>query len=519
MAIDHRVAGAGGVEVIELLSSSSDDEDKCAAPAHSMGMPVEVVSLSSSSSSSSGDESPQPYHRNKSHQAYYLRAPLSQQHPTSTKRQAEVKDPYSFLGPPTIRSHRRRRLTPTSTSPPQPSHEQLSPPTVTPSFNLSPPSSPSSPLSPTLLHASPDLVVSSQQPTPDETTSPPPPSIPLSNDPEARFVQVVQVAYSIQRHISDYTYLAPTFTIPRQHPWPLAWAGTVVNVSACREAYRHGQLHSHTVAKAATCHFVWDDDEAALQWKVHLAALYAYKAKYGNLAVPPSFQVPPCNTHTTEMLPPPPELDTIWPKDASSLPLGRLAQALRAAPRGSLSQSQRDQLDHIGFLWDEHQVTWTNRLIALKTFKHVHGHMHVPTLFVVPDDDSQWPTPTHGLPLGWIVASLRQNKRTLLPEQVQLLTALGFVFTPPQYHLGLARKSLPHTLPKTYPRNLVADPRVPVAKTITAHSPKRADVFTYCNVDADMYYLGAYATARFPMFGAKALPPTVQWTDYGEVYI
>ncbi|RHY29612.1 hypothetical protein DYB32_006000 [Aphanomyces invadans] len=264
--------------------------------------------------------------------------------------------------------------------------------------------------------------------------------VPSSFDPEDAFVQLVRVAHSLQSECSDYTYLHPTFTVPSEAPWPVEWAGRDVDVSAFREAYCVGQLRAETVAQLSALRFVWDDDLEALKWKVHLGALFTYKTLYGNVAIPPSFHIP-----VTAAAADPP-----WSKDIrrSELHLGAIAHALRLN-RSTMPELQRDQLDHIGFVWDLADVEWAIRLAALTAFKHIHGHLHVPTTFVVPDGDPAWPAPTFNLPLGWVVVSLRLKKNSLASDRVQLLTKLGFVFKP-------WRVATPLTTMQASTRNVVA---------------------------------------------------------------
>ncbi|ETW01473.1 hypothetical protein H310_06984 [Aphanomyces invadans] len=360
--------------------------------------------------------------------------------------------------------------------------------------------------------------------------------VPSSFDPEDAFVQLVRVAHSLQSECSDYTYLHPTFTVPSEAPWPVEWAGRDVDVSAFREAYCVGQLRAETVAQLSALRFVWDDDLEALKWKVHLGALFTYKILYGNVAIPPSFHIP-----VTAAAADPP-----WSKDIrrSELHLGAIAHALRLN-RSTMPELQRDQLDHMGFVWDLADVEWAIRLAALTAFKHIHGHLHVPTTFVVPDGDPAWPAPTFNLPLGWVVVSLRLKKNSLASDRVQLLTKLGFVFkpwrvvhAPPQRRQEPARQRVPlgsrpsppapqriMPNPPPIPLNPIQNPGTgiprlvvsPHASTGLPSEQRRRPVVTrYCTVDADLHYLGAYASPRFPMFQTRALPTTVEWTDYGE---
>jgi hypothetical protein len=68
---------------------------------------------------------------------------------------------------------------------------------------------------------------------------------------------------------------------------------------------------------------------------------------------------------------------------------------------------------------------WEKKLLALKTFKDIHGHIRVPQRFIVPTDDRRWPLETHGMYLGRVLSDLRRRKDTFSQNRINALEALG----------------------------------------------------------------------------------------------
>ncbi len=42
-------------------------------------------------------------------------------------------------------------------------------------------------------------------------------------------------------------------------------------------------------------------------------------------------------------------------------------------------------------------TNWTTNLLALKTYRDIHGHVRVPQRFVIPADKQKWPIESHGV--------------------------------------------------------------------------------------------------------------------------
>ncbi|RHY68360.1 hypothetical protein DYB26_009629 [Aphanomyces astaci] len=74
-----------------------------------------------------------------------------------------------------------------------------------------------------------------------------------------------------------------------------------------------------------------------------------------------------------------------------------------------------DEFNALHFVWDPVEHQRNMEICALQAYRAVFGHVRVPSLFVVPDNDDQWPKDTWTLPLGVITKTLRSSW-TSLPE-------------------------------------------------------------------------------------------------------
>ncbi len=80
---------------------------------------------------------------------------------------------------------------------------------------------------------------------------------------------------------------------------------------------------------------------------------------------------------------------------------------------------RRERLDALGFVWDPFAVQWEEGFRFLERYRREKGHCRVPNSHC--EDCFQ---------LGTWVSVQRQNKDRMLPERLQRLEALGFVWDP-----------------------------------------------------------------------------------------
>jgi hypothetical protein len=145
-----------------------------------------------------------------------------------------------------------------------------------------------------------------------------------------------------------------------------------------------------------------------------MPALAAYRDVHGDLNVPKSFVVPP---------------EEPWPEESWGLKLGRVTDAIRSKGTYTRNQPERlQQLEDVGFVFDDQKRRWEETKSALKLYHEQHGHMDVPLSFVVPREGS-WPDEMWDKRLGetfHVMRSSNQYDARDIPERRQWLEEHGF---------------------------------------------------------------------------------------------
>ncbi|KAF0685117.1 Aste57867_22942 [Aphanomyces stellatus] len=288
-------------------------------------------------------------------------------------------------------------------------------------------------------------------------------------------------------------FLPTLFSVPAAQPFPAALHGTTLNVGAYRDAHKRKKLAPAIVAQLDALGFVWDLKR--YKWQLHLHALSLYKATFGDTLVPQSFVVPaqapwPASLHGVPLgrvvgtlrqsmaglsqakraaldalgftwtltklkfswedkllalqtfavrghlnVPPGfvvPDQDPAWPPSTWCMPLHQVMHNLRFSGQ---TGEKKAALDALGFTWHSNQRTkyaWPDKLLALKTYKQLFGHVVVPRSFQVPRGHSDWPEVTWDLQLGVLVNNLRTRDQ---PSDRRLqLDVLGFVWDTMAFH-------------------------------------------------------------------------------------
>ena len=107
---------------------------------------------------------------------------------------------------------------------------------------------------------------------------------------------------------------------------------------------------------------------------------------------------------------------------------------------------RRQQLEDMGFVFDDHERRWEETKSALKLYHEKHGHMDVPQSFVVPREDS-WPEIIWDKQLGITVKDIRSTNAfgtRDIPERKQWLEEHGFRWKLQQSGADRARASVLH---------------------------------------------------------------------------
>ncbi|OQR84044.1 Carboxyvinyl-carboxyphosphonate phosphorylmutase, partial [Thraustotheca clavata] len=195
----------------------------------------------------------------------------------------------------------------------------------------------------------------------------------------ADFLTVVRIERQLQQHHSNFTELSTNYVVPNHPAFPEYLVGMYFGgkVQKIRHAYKNNKLHADVVDILNENRFVWNASEYS--WQCNLSALQTYKKLNGNLLVRNDFFVP-LN-------------DPNWPKDTWGLNLGKVVGTLRNT-KDKMKPDRRIELEKLGFVWDRFEYNYQCYLIALKTYKKLHGNLSMHSEFVVPLNDPNWPEET-----------------------------------------------------------------------------------------------------------------------------
>jgi Helicase associated domain len=160
-------------------------------------------------------------------------------------------------------------------------------------------------------------------------------------------------------------------------------------VNTQRQFQREGQLDIRRRQKLDGVGFIWHAQDGA--WEQGYESLKDFKAREGHCRVP--------QTHVEGIF-----------------QLGRWVARQRRARLTILDERKR-RLDAIGFVWNPLEDTWEKGFAALTTFKAHEGHCRVPQNYI-----------EGTFKLGSWVQGQRANRDTMLPERMQRLDAIGFVW-------------------------------------------------------------------------------------------
>ena len=203
------------------------------------------------------------------------------------------------------------------------------------------------------------------------------------------------------------------FVVPTENPrWPANLWGKKIGSTYFAVVRRVDTYSARRRDELEEIGFPMDPSEDVWWNRVVLPALQTFKAKYGHVIVPQTFQVP--------------EGDPSWPKRSWGWNLGFSVSNFRRDWEG-MTDLKRQQLGSLGYLRFAYLDHWTKTLFpALQTFHKLHGHCRIHKDFRVPDQESQWPKTAWNLKLGKVFHRLRFNSRgPLATVDVNTLRELG----------------------------------------------------------------------------------------------
>jgi hypothetical protein len=248
-----------------------------------------------------------------------------------------------------------------------------------------------------------------------------------------------------------------SYKVPAEEPWPEGMRGVALGIMAnsirCRGYFVSDNPERKQWLEERGFRFETKDSsrmEDDNRWDFSvLPALAAYRGMHGDLNVPQPFVVPS---------------EEPWPEESWGLSLGKVTNAIRSTSTYTRNNPERlQQLEDIGFVFDDLERWWEETTSALKLYHEQHGHMGVPRSFVVPREDS-WPDETWDKRLGETVHNMRSANGYYardIPERREWLEEHGFRWKLRQSTAERARASFVH-----YGLALDQDGSAPVAVVV-----------------------------------------------------
>jgi hypothetical protein len=229
-----------------------------------------------------------------------------------------------------------------------------------------------------------------------------------------------QGALERYHNLNGDTEVPLCFKVPPEEPWPEGmWGvqlGFIVNNIRVQAVFVSGNPERKQWLDDRNFRFetnTYAQNDAKWEGSV-VPSLKAFKQVHGNLNVPCLFVVPS---------------EEPWPEEAWGLSLGRTTSHIRTSGIYIRNRPERrQQLENMGFVFDEDERRWVDTKSAMKLYHETHGHVNVPQSFVVPVED-RWPKAMWGKRLGKSVHSIRASNTydaRDVPERRQWLDEHGF---------------------------------------------------------------------------------------------
>ena len=160
-------------------------------------------------------------------------------------------------------------------------------------------------------------------------------------------------------------------------------------VNRQRRQYKTGQMDKEQVKKLEDIGFLWDIRQNI--WEERFSELFLFKAKAGHCDVPDKWEENPKLSH--------------W-----------VGVQRRNYTKGKINHERITRLNKIGFVWEPHDTSWSERFSELIEFKELNGHCHVPPRFADNPRLGRWAARQR--------ASIRRKQ--LSNERMRLLEEIGF---------------------------------------------------------------------------------------------
>lgn len=125
-----------------------------------------------------------------------------------------------------------------------------------------------------------------------------------------------------------------------------------------------------------------------------LKALSIYKCLYGNTRVPRSYKIDIKKYN-----------GSVWPLELHGMALGVKVSNTRSG-QIFYSREHLDKLNSLGFDWDARKGIISDVTCAVNTFRQLHGHVNIPSGFIVPNEEP-YESRVWGMRLGQRINNLK----------------------------------------------------------------------------------------------------------------
>jgi hypothetical protein len=221
--------------------------------------------------------------------------------------------------------------------------------------------------------------------------------------PQEKRWECINLALQTYKRIHGDLNVPQSFVVPNDSKWPSKIWG--LKLGSIIDGIRNAGAFENYKDELNALGFEWKPKER--HWEGVFLALQTYKRIHGDLNVPLSFVVPN---------------DSKWPSEIWGLELGSTVNGIRYKEN---FENYKDELNALGFEWKPKERHWECVYLALRTYKLIFGHLNIPISFIVPDDDSQWPSETWGISLGRTAYQIRL--RGYFKDHKDDLDSIGFV--------------------------------------------------------------------------------------------
>ncbi|OQR80613.1 hypothetical protein THRCLA_11972 [Thraustotheca clavata] len=233
----------------------------------------------------------------------------------------------------------------------------------------------------------------------------------------------IQALY-IFKKIFGHLNVPLVFVVPHESPWPDEFHGMKLGAIVSNIRDQCDDIALSRITELDDMGFLWSPT-SILPWSTKISALKSFKRLHGHIRVPDQFEIP--------------DNDSRWDSSLWGIKLGNIVSGLRIRGIASLTQTRRNDLATLGFVWslrsnpNQFKMSdWGLNITALSIYKQIFGHLRVPGSFVIPALEP-WPEKLHGTKLGQIVAAMRAGN--LLSVQREQLRQLGFLWDGSDKHV------------------------------------------------------------------------------------